>query len=94
MPEIKQIKAWKASGLTGKPVESVEIRIDLDIGNAGFEAKSLREAFEIYFEIYEAEAQKIADALFNSLPQGTMDRLITELMGRKAAESGYRGVIK
>ncbi len=38
---------------------------------------------------YENQADMIADALFNSLPQGTFDRLLIKLMQRKT--SLYRG---
>ncbi len=39
---------------------------------------------------YQAEADTLADALFNSLPQGTLDRLLIHLMKRKL--SCYRGI--
>lgn len=38
---------------------------------------------------YENQAELIADALFNSLPQGTCDRLLIKLMQHKT--SLYRG---
>lgn len=39
---------------------------------------------------YAAEADRLAEALFGSLPQGTLDRLLIHLMQRKL--SLYRGV--
>ncbi len=40
-------------------------------------------------EYFEAQADQIADALFNSLPQGTLDRLHIKLMQHKT--SLYQG---
>ena len=38
---------------------------------------------------YTNEADRLADALFESLPQGTLDRLLISLMSRKV--SVYKG---
>lgn len=43
-------------------------------------------------EFFTLQAMQISEALFNSLPQGTMDRLLAEMMKRKA--SLYVGLSK
>lgn len=81
---MKTIHAYKAQPL-GKTtdVEDVKIIINKEIPHF---VGSLREA-EL---VYEKEAEALADALFKSLPQGTMDRLLIEIMKKNV--SSYRGI--
>ena len=36
-------------------------------------------------EFFTLQAMQLSEALFNSLPQGTMDRLLAEMMKRKSS---------
>ena len=74
---------FKASPLGEKAVPDMEIKIRTQMP----ETKTLDETFSIF----QCDAELIADALFASLPQGTLDRLTAELIGRTARRMGYMG---
>ena len=64
----------------------------LYIGHKLPEFKAPSTTLNDFMKFYDEEAQKIADALFDHLPQGTMDRVLYKIMERKVKESGYRGL--
>ena len=81
---MKTVYTFKASRVSSDdPVESTAIIIDKEIPPA----KDLTEAFRRY----EREAWMLANNLIRALPQGTLNRLTAELMGRAAAREGYKG---
>ncbi len=63
--------------IKSEPVESARIIMDEEIP----ESRSLAESREFFIE----EGKKIADALCSTLPGGTLDQLICELLTRKAS---------
>ena len=78
---MKKIRMYTASPLGETGVEGVTIVLDLAVPELG----SLDEARSLY----ESQATLLAVALTDSLPQGTLDRLLICLMERCA--SLYRG---
>lgn len=88
MEQIVSICKADPIGVNDKnSVRPVIIRITEDIPD--FHG---HEALAFAREFYADEAKTLAFALFNSLPQGTLDRLIIVLMERTA--SLYRGTAK
>jgi len=84
---MKTIKLCKAGPFGNvKKVDSVEIIIMDEIPS--FDSLDTAEKF------YTEQAKKLADALFESLPQGTLDRMFYALMGRKLKTCYYRGLTK
>ena len=81
-------KVFKASPIVSEePVEDMTIEIHQSIDLSLDDSTTLEKAFSVY----ETDAGNLAEALLDSLPQGTMDRLITQLMGNRAAQMGYKG---
>ena len=80
---MKTIKIAKAEPIGEKEVVPVTIVIDDQIPQNSYPVFNV-DAF------YSRQAYKLARVLGNSLPQGTLDRLIINLMKRKA--SLYRGL--
>lgn len=75
---MKTVRVYKAQPITkNEEVKSVTIYINAEIEHA----KTLEDAEFVYQE----DASMLADALFNSLPQGTADRLLIELLKRKTS---------
>ncbi len=75
------VKAHRASSSRGdQPVGSLRLEIseELPPSNSIDEARFL-------VSIYEADAERIARALFDHLPGGTFDRLLAVLLARKAS---------
>ena len=86
--KTKTISIFKAAPfLKDEEVPNVQIFINMDIEKA---LKNI--TLEDAYRIYDIEASKLSKALLESLPQGIMDRLIVQLMGDRAAKSGYMGV--
>lgn len=81
---MKEIRLVKFDPLSCQEAEDTVIRIIDEIPE--FQYNKGLESIEGY---YNDQADKLADALFNSLPQGTLDRLFIVLMKRKV--SLYRG---
>lgn len=73
---MKAIAIFKAQP-TVNEVEPAKIVMDEEIPRM----KTLEEARELYIE----QGKKLADALCDSLPGGTLDQLICELLTRKAS---------
>ena len=85
---MRTCKVFKASPIVSEePVEGMIIEILTSIDLSIDETSDLKKAFRVY----ETDAGDLAEALLESLPQGTMDRLITQLMGNRAAQMGYKG---
>lgn len=77
-----EVLICKADPLHGDdPIEDVTIQIIEAIG----EGRTLSES-KVFFE---SQAQKLAEALFKSLPQGTRERLLIYLMQQSV--SSYYG---
>lgn len=90
-PEIKErlIFAFKAKeSVSREIIPDTRIFVCRPIKDAMNASKTMKEVAEVY----EKQAAVIADALYNSLPQGTFDRLIIELMRKKL--SIYCGVTR
>ena len=78
----------KAAPLGDKSVESVRSHIEQAIDTSD------EATLEDVYKVYEIAARKLADALYTSLPQGTLYRLVTNLMGIYAKKCGYKGVME
>lgn len=87
----KIIEVHKASPITNdEPVFDTVIQVKSSFPDPPKDIKLMERLNEIY-ELYRKDAELIADALYNSLPQGTMERLIVILMGKYAEKCGYVG---
>ena len=84
---MKCRKYAKASGFEEGEIPSVCIEIRDEIPSFSGDGKAGMLEGEKFFD---SEAKCLADALFQSLPQGTFDRLIIKLIQKKT--SLYRGV--
>ena len=85
---MRTCKVFKASPIVSEePIENMTIEIHQSIDLSLDKSTSLEKAFSVY----ETDAENLAEALLSSLPQGTMDRLIAQLMGNRAAQMGYKG---
>ena len=74
---MKKVYIYKAQGITAsEPLEPVVIVLGEQVPNV----VDLEEARRIY----EREAVKLADVLLSTLPGGTFDQLMDELMKRRA----------
>ena len=74
-----------------EPIGSTE-KVDNVLIYIGHRLPGLHMDLKEIMAFYDDEAQKIADALFDHLPQGTMDRVLYKIMERKVKESGYMGL--
>lgn len=82
------VSIFKASRIyEDRPVGGVTIHIHDEIPNT---LGALGNTLDDIADYYRRQASALAEALVNSLPQGTCDRLIIELMARKV--SLYMGV--
>ncbi len=79
---MKEITVAKFEPLRGQVAEDTVIRITGKVPDTK-EYGDGKEWFENVNKWYEGQAEAIADALFNSLPQGTFDRLWVAIMKRK-----------
>lgn len=77
----------RASDLQGRKVEPCTIIIEENVGVLLGRSPTLSEAKLVY----DAEAVLLADALVNTLPQATLDRVLLRLMERKVEQTFYRG---
>jgi hypothetical protein len=83
---MKTIKIAKFDPLHQETAEDTVISITEDNpGLSNNDHRSMKD-MAVY---YEDQADLIADALYNSLPQGTFDRLVIKLLQHKT--SLYRG---
>ena len=83
---IELVEVCKAEPVgSTKKVEDILIHIGLKLPGLHMDLKEI-------MKFYDEEAQKIADALFDHLPQGTMDRVLYKIMERKVKDSGYMGL--
>jgi hypothetical protein len=74
---MKTIKICKAQGFRDKPVESTTIQFDQEAPRF--------DSLERQGKLYDVEAQHLADVLCTTLPGGTLDRLMAELLQRRAS---------
>jgi len=77
---MKKIFLAKADPLGEQKIEDTVINITREISDF----THLRE-LEVFRNFYNDQANGLADALFDSLPQGTFDRLLIALMKRKTS---------
>lgn len=77
MSYCTEIEIWKAQPLGNRQVSNVRLRIEQSLP----EQSSLAKADAVF----RSQAITIADALMDSLPGGTLDRLIAILLERKAS---------
>ncbi|MGZ8220008.1 MAG: hypothetical protein ACXWT0_00020 [Methylobacter sp.] len=80
MPKTTNLKLFrlkKAQQLAGKFVPSICIEIETELDSDPLTIAECQ-------DIYKSEAKTLADALYKSLPGGTMDALIVEMLTRKA----------
>ncbi len=73
---MKAIVAYKAAPIGSETVQSVTLTIETIMPEL--------DTLAHYAQVYEAEAEVIADALHASLPGGTYDHLLAKLMERRA----------
>jgi len=76
---MKEIRLYKFSPLRGQIAEDTIIRIDQKLPESNNE--TLKEAEEFF----QKQAKILADALFNSLPQGIMEPLTIEFLKRRVS---------
>lgn len=74
------VNVCKASASGNCPVDSVTLVIDGDVPNFDYKAP-----LEECAQFYDEQAQLIFDALTNSLPGGTLDRLLGKMLAHKAS---------
>lgn len=72
---MKHVFLFKASATAGKTVEDVTVLIQGHLPDL-----SIKEGNDLFME----DAKKLADVIFDHLPGGTVDRLVAELMLRRA----------
>jgi hypothetical protein len=78
MNPVKYLGLYKAQPtLKALPIESIEIHIDQEVPDA----KTLEDADNIY----KNEAFLLCNALESTLPGGTFDHLLVEMLKRKAS---------
>lgn len=92
---MKTILACKAQPIANQEPEPVTIIIDTELPNFEklFSDLTQRYDSEWYKQVqiwYQTEAERIVEALYLALPQGTFDRLGIEFMKKKI--SLYRGI--
>lgn len=75
---MKRVEIYKADPTAGE-VETIHIEISPKL------PISIKMPLSEAMEIFQEEAEKLCDALLASLPQGTSDRLLAELLKRKAS---------
>ncbi len=73
---MKKIEIFKAQGVGGEEIESAEIVLEHPMPSY--------DATEIAMNTFDLQAERIANLLFDTLPGGTLDRLIGKLLMRKA----------
>lgn len=76
---MKEIRLYKFSPLRGQIAEDTVIHIDQDIPE--YHDQILKEIEKFYQE----QAKILADALFNSLPQGVIEPLTIEFLKRRVS---------
>lgn len=74
---MKIIEIHKAQPVTRREVEDILIEIIAEVPTLA--------NLEEMGAFYQQQAEKLCDALLASLPQGTSDRLLAELLKRKAS---------
>ena len=74
---IQNILIHKAGSVGGLPVESKSISISKEMPDF----QSLKDTEHIF----DSDAEAIVKALCESLPQGTVDRVLAKLMAKKAS---------
>jgi len=73
---MKTVNIYKAQGIADKKVESVLLQFNVEMP----EFKSMQQSMGIF----QSESMELADVLCSTLPGGTLDRLIAELLQRRA----------
>jgi hypothetical protein len=81
---MSELRVHQASPMRNRPVESVTIAVDVPLPDADLGSDARR-------ALYDLDAEIIVDALFASLPQGTIERVLAKMIMRRA--SLYRGTI-
>lgn len=84
---MKEIVVAKFDPIYGQEAEDTVIKITDKIPDTS-ELGGGIQWFENMRKFYDKEAEAIADTLFNSLPQGTFDRLWVAIMRRKMSLYG------
>lgn len=86
---VKTVMVHRAGDLGGRTIEPCTIYIGECIDVVLGRAATLKEA-EL---VYEVEAARVADALFDHLPQGALERVLLRLMERKVNSGNclYKG---
>ena len=77
---MKEIRVHKAGPYHSKEIESLVIRIEETLLDRHWSAR-----VEQVTEDYIRDAKILADALLETLPGGTMDQLLCELLKRRAS---------
>lgn len=81
---MNELRVHRASSMRSRPVESVTIVVDVPLPDADL-------SLDAAAALYDLDAEIIVDALFASLPQGTVERVLAKMIMRRA--SLYRGPI-
>jgi len=82
---MKEIKIYKAQPIEDKKAESINIIIDKEIPNIEDMALDGRFSYNVARKIYKNQGEMIGNALYNSLPGGTIDELLIFLLEKKAS---------
>ena len=78
---MKEIIVAKASPIGDQVIESVAIRIETGVPDFGHDRDFVTQAQAFY----DAEADKVVDALWTALPGGVIDRVLAKLLERHAS---------
>ena len=82
---MKTITICKANPI-GKVAEVESVTIEISLSLPDIQLVQYVDTF------YSNQTIILADALYNSLPQGTFDRLLYAMMGKKLKDSMYSGL--
>lgn len=86
---MRVVPVFLASPLHDDEPTPVTIEIIENMPEEVFPGLEGEERWDAHKQFYTKQAQLLADALYDALPQGTFDKLIVELMAKKV--SIYRG---
>jgi hypothetical protein len=81
---MKEIKIYKAQSIGDKKAESVTIIIETEIPDINKDI-SLNGFYEKAHKLYKDQAESLGNALYNSLPGGTLDKLLIFFLEKKAS---------
>jgi len=77
---MKTVYIHKGQGVGAEPMKNITIIIDTEIKKVD---SNVKDYLKKYDEMFNDEAQKLFDALCETLPGGTLDMLLIKLLEKK-----------